>query len=154
MGTNWDQSQPAPLALWQLVTSNFPHARNLGIYNPGHEDHGEGRALDIGLLANRPDESEIAWGLIEDVLKPNQAEIGWSYFIWDQWIWYPDARGRQKGGFKGDHTNHIHVSWSRSASQKGSFPASARAMGLLMRKLAGGVEDEARQVSDARLYCR
>ena len=135
MAINWSKEQPAPQALWQLVHKHFPVARNLGIYNPGHDDHGEGRALDIGLLVSKPDENEIAWGLINDVLKPNQAEIGWSYFIWDQWIWYPDVRGQQKGGFKGDHTNHIHVSWSQTTSQKSGFTTADIAMGGLSRKL-------------------
>jgi len=135
MAINWSKEQPAPQALWQLVHKYFPVARNLGIYNPGHDDHGEGRALDIGLLVSRPDEKEIAWGLINDVLKPNQAEVGWSYFIWDQWIWYPDARGQQQGGFQGDHTNHIHVSWSQTTSQKSEFPTANIAMGVLLRKL-------------------
>lgn len=135
MNINWSKEQPGPRTLWQLVHTHFPIARNLGIYNPGHDDHGEGRALDIGLFVRKPDENEIAWGLINDVLKPNQPEIGWSYFIWDQWIWYPDSRGRQKGGFKGDHTNHIHVSWSQVTSQKNSFPKADGAMGALLQNL-------------------
>ena len=153
MAINWSQEQPAPQALWRLVHSHFPLVRNLGIYNPGHDAHGEGRALDIGLLVTRPNEKEIAWGLIEDVLKPNKLEIGWSYFIWDQWIWYSDARGQQKGGFKGDHTNHIHVSWSQTNSQKNSFPQTNMALSQLLWKLVGGVEDEKMQVSYVRPYC-
>jgi hypothetical protein len=135
MTINWSKEQPSPQALWQLVQKHFPGARNLGIFNPGHDDHGEGRALDIGLLVSKPDENEIAWGLIDSVLKPNQAELGWSYFIYDQWIWYSDHRGQQKGGFKGDHTNHIHVSWSQAASQKGAFPGTDTAMGAVKGKI-------------------
>ncbi len=154
MSTNWGQSQPAPLALWSLIHSRFPETRMLGIYNPDHDDHGEGRALDVGLLVGRPAEAQVAWGLITDVLLPNQAEIDWSYFIWDQWMWYPDARGKQRGGFKGDHTNHIHISWSREASQRKSFPQTASALDALARKIGGGVEDEATQASYYRPYSR
>jgi hypothetical protein len=154
MGINWSQEQPAPKALWNIVHSNFPQTRNLGIYNTDADDHSEGRALDIGLLVVRSEESAIAWGLIEDVLKPKQSEIGWSYFIWDQWIWYPDTRGQQRGGFKGDHTNHIHVSWSRDTSQRNAFPETALAVSALLRKIYAAVEDDARGVSESRPYCR
>ena len=154
MSTNWGQAQPSPLAFWKLVHSHFPVTRNLGIFQSDADDHDEGRALDIGLLVSRSDENQLAWGLIEDVIKPNRPEIMWSYFIWDQWIWYPDSRGQQKGGFKGDHTNHIHVSWARDDSQKTSFPLSGRAMDLLLRKITGAVEDDKRQVSDVRPYCQ
>lgn len=134
MAINWNQQQPAPTVFWQLVHEQFPVTRNLGIYNPGHEDHGEGRALDIGLLVSKPEENEIAWGLINDVLKPHQAEIGWSYFIWHKWIWYPKS-GQQEGGFKGDHTNHIHVSWSQATSQNNMFQTAGTAMAGLVSKL-------------------
>ncbi|MCP5459644.1 MAG: hypothetical protein H6971_08470 [Gammaproteobacteria bacterium] len=135
--TNWNQSQPAPQKLWTLVHTNFPVTRNLGIYYQDHDDHGEGRALDIGLLVSKPEENRIAWGLIEDVLVPLKDEIAWSYFIWDQWIWYPDKRGKQKGGFTGNHTNHIHVSWSRANSQKIGFPQTEKALSDLRKLLSG-----------------
>ena len=154
MSINWGQAQPAPKAFWQIVQTNFSVARNLGIFNTEADDHGEGRALDIGLLVIRSAEKEIAWGIIEDVLLPNLIEIGWSYFIWDQWIWYPDTRGQQRGGFKGDHTNHIHLSWSRETSQRSEFPASAVAVNRLLRKIIGAVEDDKNKVSDARPYCQ
>ena len=147
MGINWGQAQPSPSTFWNLVHSRFPETRFLGIYNPKADDHDEGRAVDIGLLVSRATENEIAWRLINDVLLPNVTEIGWSYFIYDQWIFYPDARGQQQGGFKGDHTNHIHVSWSRADSQKISFPSALSALDALVREIRGGVEDEATQSS-------
>jgi hypothetical protein len=153
MSINWGQAQPAPLEFWRIVHSAFPLTRNLGIYNPGHDDHGDGRALDIGLLVSRPNENEIAWGLINDVLLPNLSEIGWSYFIYDQWIWYPDARGQQRGGFQGDHTNHNHVSWSQADSQTNSFPQAEQAIHQLLMDITGGVEDDDTQSSYVGPYC-
>jgi hypothetical protein len=131
----WNGPQPAPLAFWDIVHSNFPVTRNLGIYQKDADDHDEGRALDIGLLVSRPDEDKIAWGIINEVLLPLRDEIDWSYFIYNQWIWYPEPRGREKGGFKGDHTNHIHVSWDREASQRKSFPKSKTALQDLSDRL-------------------
>jgi hypothetical protein len=152
---NWGQAQPAPLAFWNLAHSYFPVTRNLGIFNsPGHEDHDEGRALDLGLLVVRRNENEIAWGIIDKVLKPNHDEIGWSYFIYDQWIWYPDVRGQNKGGFVGDHTNHIHISWGQTSSQWTNFPKSRVAMSKLLMALTGGIEDDATQTSEVRPYCQ
>jgi|GEM_PF-7073103 len=138
--TEMKGEQPAPKAFWSLVHAQFPITQFLGIHNPGHDDHGEGRALDIGLNVKEPSENEIAWGLVNDVLLPNKAEIGWSYFIWDQWIWYPDKRGQVKGGFKGNHTDHIHVSWSRLTSQNTMFPDATAAMRELSRKLETTLE--------------
>lgn len=59
MAINWNRAQPAPLALWHLVSANLPQARNLGIFvrrNIAGTNrpslHSEGRALDIGLRAS------------------------------------------------------------------------------------------------------
>jgi len=30
---NWNKEQPAPRAVWDLISSRFPNVRNLGIYN-------------------------------------------------------------------------------------------------------------------------
>ena len=147
--TNWNREQPAPRAVWNLVSARFPNVRFLGIYNPGHDDHGEGRALDLGLLVSVPEENILALGLIR-VFQSVQVEMAWSYLIYDQDIYYSDVRGKQRGGFKGNHTNHIHVSWSRANSQRQQFPALIRELDFLAT--GGGVEDEDSQASYDRPY--
>jgi hypothetical protein len=149
MAPNWNQEQPAPQTVWNLVTSRFPNVRFLGIYNPGHDDHGEGRALDLGLLVSVPEENILAYGLIQ-AFQTAKHEVGWSYFIYDQYIYYNDVRGKQKGGFKGDHTNHIHISWSQGTSQRTQFPRLIRELDFLAT--AGGVDDEDTQTSSYRPY--
>jgi hypothetical protein len=148
----WDRAQPAPLAVWNLIHPRFPNLRfeGFGIYNPGHGDHGEGRALDLGrLLVSEPEEHVLALGLIR-VFQTVKTEMSWSYLIYDQDIYYSDIRGQQRGGFVGDHTNHIHVSWSRANSQTVLFPQLIRELDFLAT--GGGVEDEGSQSSVYRPY--
>ena len=146
---NWNQNQPAPLVVWGLISPRFPDVRWLGIYVAGADDHGEGRAVDLGLLVNRPEENILALNLV-DLFQRVQGEVGWDCLIYDQFIYYSDYRGKQRGGFKGDHTNHIHISWSRAASQKKTFPQLIRELDFLAS--GGGVEDEDSQASYYRPY--
>lgn len=128
---NWKIEQPAPKALWQIVNSRFPYkTRFLGILTgPGHEDHSEGRALDIGVRAWMPLERELANYIVMS-LCDFQFEVMWSYVIWNKQIWYDDDRGPQPYGKAATmpHTEHIHVSWSRTNSQFLDFPAFANDM--------------------------
>jgi hypothetical protein len=141
---NWKKNQPAPLTVWNLVSPRFPVVRWLGIFVADADDHGEGRAVDLGLLVSRPEENILALSLV-DIFHRVKHEVGWDYLVYDQFIYYNDSRGQQRGGFKGDHTNHIHVSWSRAASQKSTFPQLIRELDFLAT--GGGVEDEGSQSS-------
>jgi hypothetical protein len=152
MGINWNQAQPAPKAIWTIIHSRIPITTDLGIYNPGHDDHGEGRAVDIGLRANVPTERQLAYDLIR-LFRSNAAEVGWSYLIWNKQIWYNDSRGGPlNNGFKGAHTDHIHVSWSQLKSQNTVFPDFTRDLDAYVA--LGGVADEPTQASYYQPYCQ
>jgi hypothetical protein len=123
---NFITEQPAPRALWEAIHSRFPYkTRFLGILMPpGHQDHSEGRALDIGIRAWKPLERELASYLIES-LCDFQFEVNWSYLIWNRQIWYADRDEPlpYENAQKMPHTEHIHISWSRAASQFKDFTA-------------------------------
>jgi hypothetical protein len=68
---NWAQDQPAPAHAIRVLKVNFPQVRNLGIYvcrnikgTKTKSAHAEGRALDIGLRADRPAEKVIGDGAL------------------------------------------------------------------------------------------
>lgn len=123
---NWKKAQPAPTAIWKIINSHFPDkTRFLGILTgPGHQDHSEGRALDVGIRAWVPDEKELAYYLVGS-LCDFSFEVCWSYVIWNKEIWYYDGRGPlpYENALKMPHTEHIHISWARAASQFNTFPA-------------------------------
>jgi hypothetical protein len=130
--TNWNIAQPAPTALWKIIHSRFPdRTRFLGIIMPpGHDDHSEGRALDVGVRAWVPSEKQLAYELV-DALNDFSFEVMWSYFIWNKQIWYSDARGGPlpyENAAKMPHTEHIHISWSKATSGKSTFYGFANAL--------------------------
>ena len=150
MPVNWNQPQPAPLALWTLVHTNFPQTRFLGIYNRRNvagtntpSAHAEGRALDIGLLASRPGEKLLGDQLFGLLIR-DAAELGLDHVIWNRQIW-STARGgpRPYTGFS-PHTDHIHVAFTREGSQRTSFPRTMLDIAILRT----GYEDLARAHSD------
>ena len=147
--------QPAPRAIWNIINSRFPQTRFLGILMPpGHEDHSEGRALDVGLWAWVPAEKRLAYRLI-DILRDYSFEVGWSYLIWNKQIWYSDDRGGPlpyERAAEMPHTEHIHISWSEAASKKSTFNAFRHGMDELLKEEHGGVEDEHARASFMRPY--
>jgi hypothetical protein len=152
MAINWSKAQPAPSAIWAIVHARLPVTTDLGIFNAGHDDHDEGRAVDIGMRATIPEERQLAYDLIR-IFRATAAEVGWSYLIWNKQIWYSDMRGGPIGsGFKGDHTDHIHVSWSRARSQDNQFPEFTRQLDAYVA--LGGVSDESAQASYYQPFCR
>jgi hypothetical protein len=135
---NWNAAQPAPQAMWYVVRQNFLHVRWLGLLMPpGHEDHSEGRAIDLGLLVTVPYEANLAEEIIR-LLIAHVAEIGWSYFIWNRQIWISDApiHAAPYTG-KSAHTEHIHISWSRENSQRRFFPHFIAALSELRQRIEG-----------------
>ena len=126
----WNGPQPAPRALWQAVHSNFPVTRNLGIYNrrnvagthtPSH--HAEGRALDIGLNATIRDEKLLGDQLYV-LLIASANDLGLDEIIWNRQIW--SSRRPHLHPYTGHspHTDHIHVGFTRAASQRALLPSS------------------------------
>jgi hypothetical protein len=153
---NWNIDQPAPKALWEIIHSRFPdRTRFLGIsMPPGHEDHSEGRALDVGIRAWIPTEKALADKIVE-ALSDFSFEVMWSYVIWNRQITFSDERGGPnpypRAG-KMPHTEHIHISWSRTSSGFSSFSGFANALDGILREETGGVEDEGTQSSYTQPY--
>jgi hypothetical protein len=139
---DWNKPQPAPKALWKLVYTNFPSTRFLGIYNNRNvrggntpSAHADGRALDIGLLATRPDEKEIGDGLFK-IFIDNATELGIEHAIWNRQIWSTAKGGPRNYSGASPHTDHIHVAFSRTSSQTTNFPKTSFAIAVFRGGLA------------------
>jgi hypothetical protein len=150
MSPNWNQPQPAPKALWALVHTNFPQTRFLGIYNRRNvagtntpSAHAEGRALDIGLLVTRPDEKELGDQLFALLIR-NAQELGLDHVIWNRQIWSTTRGGPRHYTGVHDHTDHIHVAFTRAGSQQTVFPRTMLDIAILRT----GLEDLARANSN------
>jgi hypothetical protein len=126
--TNWNGPQPAPRALWQTLHANFPIVRNLGIYNhrnvagthtPSH--HSEGRALDIGLSVSIADEKMLGDQLFT-LLIDSAGDLGLDEIIWNRQIWSTQRPMVHPYQGQNPHTDHIHVGFTRTASQNQTLP--------------------------------
>ncbi|MDH5407172.1 MAG: hypothetical protein OEY00_01025 [Gammaproteobacteria bacterium] len=142
MAINWNKEQPAPKAIWSIVKRNFPRARFLGIYVKRNiagttkpSSHGEGRALDIGLLVKWPWEKEIGDGLFK-IFIDNAKELGLDYAIWNRQIWSTSKGGPRRYSGQSPHTDHIHLTFSKSGSQKNKFPKTELAISVFSSGLS------------------
>ena len=143
MAINWNRSQPAPLALWRLVSANFPQARNLGIFNARNiagtnrpSLHAEGRALDIGLRVSDGTEEMIGDELFRAFVDLGSS-IGLEEVIWDRQIW--SSRRSVVHPYTGanPHTDHVHVGFTRAQSQQIGFPV----LSVRIASIRTGLED-------------
>jgi hypothetical protein len=87
--------------------------------------HAEGRALDIGVRADRPGERLIG-DLLFKAFIASAAKSGIDNVIWNRQIWSVQHGGPRPfvgyyphGGPRNPHTDHIHVEWTRDGSQVG-----------------------------------
>jgi hypothetical protein len=126
----WNGPQPAPRALWNLVNANFPQTRFDGIYNPRNiagtntpSLHAEGRALDIGLSINVPIEKTIGDQLF-DMFIDLAGDMGLQEIIWNREIWSIQRPVKHPYTGHDPHTGHIHVGFTRDASQTTLMPNS------------------------------
>jgi len=143
MSNDWNKPQPAPKAIWKLVHTNFPRTRFLGIYNRRNvagtqkpSSHGEGRALDIGLMVSWPWEKEVGDGLF-NIFIDNAAELGLHHVIWNRNIWSTTKGGPRRYTGQNPHTDHIHLTFTRPGSQKTRFPKIELAIAIFR----GGLSD-------------
>lgn len=121
----WEREQWAPRSVWNTVIASIPRTRWLGILmGPGHEDHSEGRAVDLGLWEWVPEEKDVAEAIVA-LLWDKMREVGWSYFIWNKQIYINDRPGPIPYTGLSQHKEHIHVSWNRETSQRMLFPQFA-----------------------------
>lgn len=143
MAVSWNHAQPAPLALWRLVSANFPQARNLGIFNPRNiagtnrpSLHAEGRALDIGLNVSDGTEKTIGDELFRAFVEL-ASSIGFEEVIWNRQIWSSRRPVVHPHTGADPHTNHIHVGFTRAASQQIGFPV----LSLMIAAIRTGLEE-------------
>ncbi len=127
---NWNQSQPAPKQAVRMIHANFFQTKNLGIYvcrnikgTSTKSAHAQGRALDIGLNAHRPEEKVIGDALFHALIRAAH-KSGIDNVIWNHQIWSVEKGGPRawignytNGAPKNPHTDHIHVEWTRDGSQ-------------------------------------
>jgi hypothetical protein len=127
---DWTRNQPAPSRLIRVLTLNFSQVRNLGIYaartvagTNQPSSHAEGRALDVGLRADRPGEKMLADQLFRIIID-NAFSAGIDNVIWNRQIWSSSHGGPRpfvgtysNGALKNPHTDHIHIEWTRRGSQ-------------------------------------
>ena len=119
---DWRRAQPLPAALAKYLKANFLQISETGIYNDRNiagtqkkSAHAEGRALDIHLRVNHPDEKLIADRLYRIFIEADH-ETGIDNVIWNRRIW---SRARGEHAYVGvsPHTDHIHVEFTRPGSQ-------------------------------------
>jgi len=147
---NWNKDQPAPRTAIRMIHANFPQVRNLGIYvcrdiagTNVPSAHAEGRALDIGLRANRPAERLIADQLFHALIQ-SASQSGIDNVIWNRHIWSVAHGGPRpfvghyaNGAPKNPHTDHIHVEWTRDGSQQERL----QFLELQVSIIRGGIEE-------------
>src|SRR5712691_5549629 len=128
--TNWNQDQPGPRTAIRMIHANFPQLKSLGIYvcrnvkgTNVKSAHAEGRALDIGVRADRPGEKLVGDQLFKALIS-SAAKSGIDNVIWNRQIWSvahggprPFVGNYPAGGARNPHTDHIHVEWTRDGSR-------------------------------------
>ncbi len=127
---NWQQNQPAPSHAIRMIHANFPQVKNLGIYvcrnikgTSTKSAHAEGRALDIGINANKAEEKVVGDALFHALIRAAH-KSGIRNIIWNRQIWSEKGGPRpwtgtyKNGAPKNPHTDHIHVEWTRDGSQR------------------------------------
>jgi hypothetical protein len=136
---NWRKSQPAPVALEQLLRANFPQGDRpeVGrIIDPDARlpsgrpsSHQEGLAKDF-MLSNLGTAASPAQKLLGDqlfrVFVDLAPQLGLKYVIWHGEIWSPSRGVHMYSPSQNDvthrHEDHIHVEFTHNASQRPSFP--------------------------------
>lgn len=83
--------------------------------------HAEGRALDVHLRANHPDQRSLGDQRFRALVR-KASFLGIDNVIWNREIWNREIWNRARGGprlynGKNPHTDHIHVEFTRAGSQ-------------------------------------
>lgn len=125
---DWNRSQPAPLAIWQIVKANFPECGFGGIYERRNiygtkkpSLHAEGRALDIKLSAFDTPQKRIGDGLFK-VFIECASELGVQEVIWNRQIWSKMRPFVHLHVGTIPHTDHIHLGLTQEGSQRTALP--------------------------------
>jgi hypothetical protein len=123
-------AKPGTTKLKNLLLKTYPGTRNLGIVRAcsagGASEHKEGRAFDWGVRVNNRAEAAKASAFITWLLKAdargnkaaNARRLGIMYVIWNKRIWGAYSAGSGWRAYTGSspHTDHVHISLSRSGA--------------------------------------
>jgi hypothetical protein len=119
---NWHRAQPLPAALAKYLKVNFLQISETGIYNDRNiagtskkSAHAEGRALDIHLKVDDPEDKLIGDNLYRIFIEVAD-QTGIDNVIWNRTIW-SRARGQHAYQGQNPHTDHIHVEFTKPGSQ-------------------------------------
>ena len=118
--------QPNTVHLLRLVEYLFPYYAKEGEIGGYRQDpimdHPSGQALDIMMNNDGRDPASVNDGhKVAAFLMANSTQLGVTYMVWRQNIWYPGRDWRElsdRGNWTDSHMNHIHV------LVNGSFTAS------------------------------
>ena len=118
--------QPNTVHLLRLIEHLFPYYAKGGVIGGYRQDpipdHPSGQALDIMMNNDGRDPASVNDGhRIAAFLMANSTQLGVTYMVWRQNIWYPGREWREladRGNWTDNHMNHIHV------RVEGSFSAS------------------------------
>ncbi|MCA9627709.1 MAG: putative metal-binding motif-containing protein, partial [Myxococcales bacterium] len=137
--TSCDPSEkPGVAGFRDLLLGAYPGTRNLGIIRGcgvgGTSEHKEGRAFDWGVNYYNGNERDIAYTVIDWLLKSDQhgnacamaRRFGVMYMIWNRRIWgsyrAPNGSCASSGwsNYSGSnpHTDHVHLSFSWAGARK------------------------------------
>lgn len=122
MAISWRRNQPMVKYLKRWLPRMFPLIKKVGGYanrttaRGSFSAHSEGRAADIYLRANIPEQKALGDALFK-MFRERSRELGVHHVIWNRQIWSARRGGpRPYGG--GSHRDHVHVAFTRVASQK------------------------------------
>jgi hypothetical protein len=117
--------QPGASALLAWSLHNFPPGKSLGIYvvrpvrgGLGLSLHSEGRALDVGYPAMRPQGHPVGWKLARTLERYHES-LGVMEIIFARHIWSNTkaAQGWRNYTGEADHFDHVHIGLTRAAAR-------------------------------------
>jgi hypothetical protein len=124
---DWKRAQPQPKAVARALRVNFPMITATGIYNDRNvagtnrkSSHAEGRAIDIHLNANKPNDRVVGDELFHILIDAAHA-TGIDNVIWNRQIWSTRRPTIRQYSGANPHTDHIHVEFTRAGSQQQAF---------------------------------
>ncbi|WP_176968890.1 hypothetical protein [Amycolatopsis xylanica] len=138
---HWDPSelnlhvdQPGTRLLYNELKANPAYnvrggdAHFAGIYADKPGEHGEGRALDFWMDADKPSEYQVGWNLA-NFMRANAGSYGVQTVIWNDKVWlssqpnlgwqdYDEIGNCGNSGKTCKHNDHVHISQNWAGAVK------------------------------------
>lgn len=128
--------QPNTVHVLRLIEHLFPYYAEDGVIGGYRQDaimdHPSGQGLDIMMANDGRDPKSVNEGhKVAAFLMANAEQLGVTYMVWRQNIWYPGRDWREmsdRGNWTDNHMNHIHllVNGSHQASDQLVLPKDLR----------------------------